>query len=110
MIDALIGEGGWRVPIARQEHLDRNVAIKVLPPYYASDQAFVDRFGRSQSYGAAFAPNIVTIHDAGTDKGRLYIILEYIGGGNPSSAWPKVHVERGNQNHSRDRQRAHLRA
>jgi serine/threonine-protein kinase len=84
MIDALIGEGGMaRVYRARQKHLDRNVAIKVLPPYYASDQAFVDRFKREAKAMAQLShPNIVTIHDAGTDKDRLYIILEYIGGGN----------------------------
>jgi serine/threonine protein kinase len=84
MIDALIGEGGMaRVYRARQKHLDRNVAIKVLPPYYASDQAFVDRFKREAKAMAQLShPNIVTIHDAGTDKGRLYIILEYVGGGN----------------------------
>ena len=84
MIDALIGEGGMaRVYRARQKHLDRNVAIKVLPPYYASDQAFVDRFKREAKAMAQLShPNIVTIHDAGQDKGRLYIILEYVGGGN----------------------------
>ena len=84
MIDALIGEGGMaRVYRARQKHLDRNVAIKVLPPYYASDQAFVDRFKREAKAMAQLShPNIVTIHDAGKDKGRLYIILEYVGGGN----------------------------
>jgi len=84
VIDALIGEGGMaRVYRARQKHLDRNVAIKVLPPYYVSDQAFVDRFKREAKAMAQLShPNIVTIHDAGTDKNRLYIILEYIGGGN----------------------------
>jgi serine/threonine-protein kinase len=84
VIDALIGEGGMaRVYRARQKHLDRNVAIKVLPPYYAADQAFVDRFKREAKAMAQLShPNIVTIHDAGTDKQRLYIILEYIGGGN----------------------------
>jgi serine/threonine protein kinase len=84
VIEALLGEGGMsRVYRAHQKHLDRNVAIKVLPPYYAADQAFVDRFKREAKAMAQLShPNIVTIHDAGKDKDRLYIILEYIGGGN----------------------------
>ena len=45
VITDLLGQGGMaRVYLARQKHLDRDVAIKVLPPYYASDQNFVDRF------------------------------------------------------------------
>jgi serine/threonine-protein kinase len=84
VIEALIGEGGMsRVYRARQNPLDRDVAIKVLPPYYASDKAFVDRFKREAKAMAQLShPNIVTIHLAGEDKGRLFIILEYIGGGN----------------------------
>lgn len=84
VIEALLGEGGMaRVYRARQKHLDRDVAIKALPPYYASDKAFVDRFKREAKAMAQLShPHIVTIHDAGEDKGRLYIILEYIGGGN----------------------------
>ena len=102
MIDALIGEGGMaRVYRARQKHLDRNVAIKVLPPYYASDQAFVDRFKREAKAMAQLShPNIVTIHDAGTDKDRLYIILEYIGGGNLKH--PGIHVRDTNDRNASD--------
>ena len=45
VIEELIGQGGMaRVYRAYQPHLDRRVAVKVLPPYYAADPAFVERF------------------------------------------------------------------
>ena len=45
VIDELLGQGGMaRVYRGKQENLDRFVALKVLPPYYAADPAFVERF------------------------------------------------------------------
>ncbi len=84
LIEELLGEGGMaRVYRARQENLDRNVAIKVLPLYYAADPAFVERFQLEAKAMAKLShPNIVTIHDAGEERGRLFIIMEYIAGGN----------------------------
>lgn len=82
-IEDLLGQGGMaRVYRGRQEHLDRNVAIKVLPPYYAADPAFVERFKlEARAMARLSHPNIVTVHDAGEDEGRLYIIMEYVPGG-----------------------------
>jgi serine/threonine-protein kinase len=79
----MLGEGGMaRVYRARQEHLDRTVAIKVLPPYYASDPAFVERFKlEARATAQLMHPNIVTVHDTGEERGLLYIVMEYIGGG-----------------------------
>ncbi|MDE3230841.1 MAG: protein kinase [Chloroflexota bacterium] len=80
----LLGQGGMaRVYRARQKHLDRDVAIKVLPPYYASDQSFVDRFQlEARALARLSHPNIVIVHDAGQEHGLLYIIMEYVSGGN----------------------------
>ncbi|MGH2514173.1 MAG: serine/threonine protein kinase, partial [Ktedonobacterales bacterium] len=83
VIERMLGQGGMaRVYKGRQENLDRAVAIKVLPPYYAADPAFVERFKlEARAMARLSHPNIVTVHDAGEDSGRLYIIMEYIGGG-----------------------------
>ncbi len=84
VITNLLGQGGMaRVYRAHQNHLDRDVAIKVLPPFYASDQNFVDRFElEARSLARLMQPNIVVIHDAGTDQGLLFIVMEYVAGGN----------------------------
>lgn len=84
VITELLGQGGMaRVYRANQTHLDRDVAIKVLPPYYASDQNFVDRFQlEARSLARLSHPNIVIVHNAGQEHGLLYIIMEYVAGGN----------------------------
>ncbi len=84
-IEALLGEGGMaRVYRAHQRHLERDVAIKVLAPQVVvADPSFVDRFKiEAKAMGKLSHPNIVTVHDTGEDRGRLYIIMEYIHGGN----------------------------
>lgn len=82
-IEELLGQGGMaRVYRGKQENLDRTVAIKVLPPYYAADESFVERFKLEARATARLShPHIVTVHDAGEDAGRLFIIMEYVGGG-----------------------------
>ncbi len=80
----LLGEGGMaRVYRAHQANLDRDVAVKVLPPYYAADRNFVRRFQQEAHALARLShPNIVIIHDAGQEHSLLFIIMEYISGGN----------------------------
>ncbi len=84
VIDELLGQGGMaRVYRATQRNLDRTVAIKVLPPYYAADPGFVERFKlEARAMARLSHPHIVTVHDAGEENGRLYIVMEYINGGN----------------------------
>jgi serine/threonine-protein kinase len=83
IIQEPLGQGGMaRVYKGYQEHLDRTVAIKVLPSYYAADPNFVNRFKReAQAMARLSHPNIVTIHDAGEQDGRLYIVMAYMSGG-----------------------------
>lgn len=78
-----LGQGGMaRVYKGFQEHLDRWVAIKVLPPYYAADPNFVHRFKlEAQAMARLTHPNIITVHDAGEQDGRLYIVMAYMSGG-----------------------------
>lgn len=83
VIRAVLGQGGMaRVYRGYQENLDREVAIKVLPPHYAADPAFVERFKlEARAMARLSHPNIVTVHNAGEEDGRLFIVMAYIPGG-----------------------------
>jgi serine/threonine protein kinase len=63
----LIGQGGMGyVYKARQQRLDRIVALKILPETLANDPAFAERFSREGRLLAKLNhPNIVTVHDFG---------------------------------------------
>ncbi|MEO7019513.1 MAG: serine/threonine-protein kinase [Ktedonobacteraceae bacterium] len=80
---APLGQGGMaRVYRATQENLDREVAVKVLPPWYAADRSFVDRFNLEAKMVAGLShPNIVTIHDFNEQDGNLYIVMQLVDGG-----------------------------
>ena len=80
---ATLGQGGMaRVYKARQENLDREVAVKVLPPWFAADRNFVERFSLEARLVARLShPNIVTVHDASEYRGNLYIVMQFVDGG-----------------------------
>jgi serine/threonine protein kinase/tetratricopeptide (TPR) repeat protein len=98
-----IGEGGMgEVYRAHDERLDRDVAIKVLPTSVAQDPERIARFEREAKAVAKLDhPNILAIHDFGTDQGVTYAVTELLDGQNlrqsiPASgmSWQKV-VEMG---------------
>jgi eukaryotic-like serine/threonine-protein kinase len=69
------------VYLARDDELDRPVAIKVLAGHLADDPAFRDRFVREARLAAGLShPNVVQIYDAGEDDGTPYIVMEYVDG------------------------------
>src|SRR5213594_1236446 len=80
---APLGQGGMaRVYKAHQENLDREVAVKVLPPWFAADRSFVERFKLEARLVARLShPNIVTVHDANEYNGHLYIVMQLVDGG-----------------------------
>lgn len=80
---APLGQGGMaRVYRAHQENLDREVAVKVLPPWYAADSNFVERFNLEAKLVARLShSNIVMVHDAGERNGHIYIVMQLIDGG-----------------------------
>jgi serine/threonine protein kinase len=80
---APLGQGGMaRVYKGYQENLDREVAIKVLPPWFAADRNFVERFNLEARLVARLThPNIVTVHDADERNGHLYIVMQLVDGG-----------------------------
>jgi serine/threonine-protein kinase len=57
------------------------VAIKMLPPYLAEDQTFVQRFRREAHAAARLnSPHVVPIHNYGEIDGRLYVDMRLIEG------------------------------
>jgi eukaryotic-like serine/threonine-protein kinase len=78
-----IGAGGMAMVFkAYQSTLDRYVAVKVLPAYNARDPVFVKRFEQEARAVAKLAhPNIVQIHDFGSEGDITYIVMEYVDGG-----------------------------
>jgi hypothetical protein len=78
----LLGAGGMgEVYRARDTRLQREVAVKVLPPALASDPARVERFEReARSASALKHPNIVTIHEVAQSDSTLYIVMELVDG------------------------------
>ena len=81
IVEAL-GEGGMGVVYkARDEHLDRFVAIKVLPPEKVADPERKRRFVQeAKSASALNHPNIITIYDIANDDGTDFIAMEYVPG------------------------------
>ncbi|HET7471512.1 MAG TPA: serine/threonine-protein kinase [Candidatus Limnocylindrales bacterium] len=79
-----VGEGGMAIVYrAQDELLGREVAIKVLKPAQAADPDFVERFRREARHAAQLHhPNVVTIHDLGTDPatGADYIVMQLVHG------------------------------
>ncbi len=81
-IAKMIGAGGMgEVYSAHDEHLDREVAIKVLPPGALSDESLRKRFHQeAMALSKLNHPNIATIHDFDTQKGVDFLVMEYIPG------------------------------
>jgi len=77
-----IGEGGMGVVYrAHDERLDRDVAIKVLHQDVAQDADRLARFEREAKAVAKLNhPNILAIHDFGTDEGITYSVTELLEG------------------------------
>src|SRR5437870_864810 len=77
-----IGSGGMAdVYLADDEHLGRQVALKVLHRRFARDQQFVERFRREASAAAGLQhPNVVSVYDRGEHDGTYYIAMENLPG------------------------------
>jgi len=77
-----IGAGGMGVVyLARDERLEREVAVKVLPSGTLADEAARKRFRREAlTLSRLNHPNVATIFDFNTDDSTDYLVTEYIPG------------------------------
>lgn len=87
-IERVLGAGGMgSVYAARHPRLPRLVAVKLLHSPFASDSVFRGRFEREADLaGRLDHPNIVAIHDRGSEDGRLWIAMQYVAGSDAESA------------------------
>src|SRR5262245_36942279 len=81
-ISAPLAAGGMgEVYRARDARLQRDVAIKVLPPVFADDRDRRARFEReAQAVAALSHPNILAIFDVGVEGGVAYAVTELLEG------------------------------
>ncbi len=77
-----IGKGAMgQVWLARQESLDRMVAVKVLPKELAGDPSFRARFEREAKAAAALIhPNVIQIYSFGIEQNVPYFAMEFVRG------------------------------
>lgn len=77
-----VGSGGMAdVYKAKDNKLNRFVAVKVLKPEFGSDTTFISKFQREAQAAAGLAhPNIVNVFDVGEDNGINYIVMELVEG------------------------------
>lgn len=78
-----IGGGGMAIVFkAKDNALNRFVAIKILRSEFIDDEDFIQKFEReAQSAASLSHPNIVSIYDVGVFEDINYIVMEYIKGG-----------------------------
>lgn len=78
-----LGEGGRkRVYLAHDTSLDRDVAVALIKTEGLDDTAVTRARREAEAMGRlGDHPHIVTVHDIGEDDGRLYVVSQYMAGG-----------------------------
>ena len=81
ILDAIGAGGMGEVYRAKDTRLERTVALKILPAEVANDASRRQRFElEARSVAALSHPNIVAVHDVGTENGVFYIVSELVDG------------------------------
>ena len=82
-----LARGGMAtVYVAQDERLERPVALKVMHPYLAESDAFVERFHREARAAARIVhPGVVSVFDQGVVSGQGFLVMELIDGTNLSA-------------------------
>ena len=93
-----VGYGGMAtVYLARQQSMNRNVALKFLPSIFIHDETYMGRFEREVKIVAQLEHrNIVPVYDYGEHEGQPYIAMRYM----PSGSVEEL-LERGRIPHTR---------
>lgn len=77
----VIGKGGMGTVYEADDAARGRVAVKVLPPELARDEAFVARFRREAAVLAGLShPNLVEVFERGQDGERCYFVMEFVRG------------------------------
>ena len=81
-IDRELGRGGMGIVyLAHEVHLDRLVAIKLLPPERATDPALREKFLREARLAAKLShPNIIPIHSVAESGDFVYFVMAFVDG------------------------------
>ena len=81
-ITRLLGRGGMGVVfLAHDLMLERQVAIKVLPPEMTGDPQLITRFQQEAKTAAKLDhPNIIPIYRVDNEDGLVYIVMKYVSG------------------------------
>jgi serine/threonine-protein kinase len=81
-LEAKLGSGGMStVYLARDQTLDRQVAVKVMHREMSEQADQLERFRQEARAVAKLShPNVVSVIDAGEDGGHPYIVFEYVEG------------------------------
>ncbi|MFP4323881.1 MAG: serine/threonine protein kinase, partial [Anaerolineales bacterium] len=82
-VRSLIGRGGMAtVYLGYQADIDRDVAIKVLPPHPGQSTEFIERFQQeARTIARLQHPHILPIFDFGTQNDILFLVMPYFTGG-----------------------------
>lgn len=95
VIECELGRGGMGIVyLARQQALDRKVALKMMQPFNAAKVENLVRFDEEVHAVAQIRhPNIVQIYDLGSHEGTPYCVLEYLEGGSLASKLDSKPIE-----------------
>jgi serine/threonine protein kinase len=90
-VEKLLGSGAMGY-VFKAKHMTLNIpiAIKILKKQYSSYKTYSDRFIREAQVAAKLNhQNIIRVYDCGYENNLLYLIMEYVNGGNLSDLLEK---------------------
>ncbi|MDD5698631.1 MAG: serine/threonine-protein kinase [Victivallaceae bacterium] len=82
VLEEKLGSGGmgevWK---AKQQSMNRDIALKILSPELSADKVFINRFlDEAVMTGKLRHPNIITAYTAGNTAGYYYLAMQYVDG------------------------------
>ncbi len=74
-----LARGGMAIVyLARDQRLEREVAIKVLPPAHATATSTENFLREAKILASISHPSLVPVHDADTSQGIFYFVMDYV--------------------------------